>query len=115
MLKVEKALHLHFAQMEDEASQSSLSAKSVSQAGTLSCNSGTLEEQVGPAFAKVNSVVTGSPADQAGLRAGDKICLFGGVNWLNHEKLSRVAQEVQNYRGVCTLLNPLGSSSNDCT
>ena len=53
------------------------------------------------AFAKVNSVVAGSPADEAGLKAGDKLRSFGTVNWMNHEKLSKVAEVVQRNEGVC--------------
>jgi len=51
-------------------------------------------------FAKVNSVVAGSPADDAGLKAGDRIRRFGNVNWINHEKLSKVAEVVQRNQGV---------------
>jgi len=51
-------------------------------------------------FAKVNSVVSGSPADDAGLRAGDRIRSFGDANWTNHEKLSRVGLIVQGSEGV---------------
>lgn len=55
-------------------------------------------------FAKVNSVVPGSPADDAGLKAGDRIRKFGDVDWLNHEKLSKVAETVQRNQGVSLLL-----------
>lgn len=51
-------------------------------------------------FAKVNGVVSGSPAEEAGLKAGDKIRRFEDVNWMNHEKLSKVAQVVQRHQGV---------------
>ena len=51
-------------------------------------------------FAKVNSVIPGSPADDAGLKAGDRIRKLGDVNWLNHEKLSKVAETVQRNQGV---------------
>jgi len=51
-------------------------------------------------FAKVNSVERGSPADDAGLEAGDRIRRFGHVNWINHEKLSKVAEVVQRNQGV---------------
>jgi len=50
-------------------------------------------------FAKVNSVVASSPAAAAGLKAGDRITKFGSVDWMNHEKLSRVAQTVQQNEG----------------
>ena len=53
-------------------------------------------------FAKVNSVVTGSPADEAGLKAGDEIIQFGNIDWMNHEKLARVAETVQRNQGVST-------------
>lgn len=52
-------------------------------------------------FAKVSSVAAGSPADDAGLKTGDRIRKFGNVNWINHEKLSRVAEVVQRNQGVC--------------
>ena len=47
----------------------------------------------------MNSVETSSPAAEAGLRAGDRIRRFGEVNWINHEKLSKVAEEVRKYQG----------------
>ncbi|KAL8789446.1 MAG: hypothetical protein Q9195_006812 [Heterodermia aff. obscurata] len=50
-------------------------------------------------FAKVNTVVEGSPAHEAGLRAGDRIRAFGAVNWMNHEKLARVAAVVAQSEG----------------
>lgn len=55
---------------------------------------------LGTPFAKVNSLVPGSPADQAGLNAGDIIRSFGDVHWLNHERLSKVAETVQQNEGV---------------
>lgn len=51
-------------------------------------------------FAKVNSVVVGSPADTAGLQAGDEILVFGQVHWMNHENLTKVAETVQRNEGV---------------
>lgn len=55
-------------------------------------------------FAKVNSVTDGSPAHQAGLKAGDGIRAFGHVNWMNHENLTKVAEVVQRNEGVRFLL-----------
>ncbi|USW49066.1 Putative 26S Proteasome non-ATPase regulatory subunit 9, PDZ superfamily, PDZ domain 6 [Septoria linicola] len=50
---------------------------------------------VEPPFARVNAVVPSSPADQAGMKPGDKVTKFGYVNWTNHERLGKVAQVVQ--------------------
>src|SRR5436190_18514875 len=56
-------------------------------------------------FAKVSNVVTGSPAEEAGLRQDDQISRFGNVTWLNHENLSRVKHVVQSSEGVSLYLN----------
>jgi len=52
-----------------------------------------------PAFAIVNTVAPSSPASGAGMRIGDRIVQFGDVDWLNHEKLARVAQVVGRSEG----------------
>lgn len=59
-------------------------------------------QSLSPPFAIVNSVVPASPADEAGLKAGDKIRKFGSADWINHEKLSKVADIVQRHEGVRT-------------
>ena len=51
-------------------------------------------------FAEVNSVEREGPADQAGLRVGDLVRGFGNVHWLNHQRLSKVAETVQQNEGV---------------
>lgn len=53
-----------------------------------------------PPFARVNTVVSNSPADIAGMQVADKVTKFGTVNWTNHERLSRVAQVVQQNENV---------------
>lgn len=50
-------------------------------------------------FAEVKSVEAGSPANEAGLRAGDLIRRFGGAIWSNHQKLAKIKDEVQNNMG----------------
>jgi len=50
-------------------------------------------------FAKVNAVTAESPADDAGLKVGDVILLFGDVDYTNHENLTRVAKVVQDNEG----------------
>ena len=101
---IEKALHVHFAnQNGSEAAniepglQASLGSASDVRSSTN--NESDLIQDTRP-FAKVNSIVTGSPADQAGLHAGDEVVKFGDINWLNHEKLSQVARFVQTHEGV---------------
>lgn len=69
-------------------------------------------------FARVNGVVPGSPAEEAGLKVGDGIRRFGDVNWINHENLSRIAATVRANEGVrfaclsiCRLLISLSDPS----
>ena len=82
------------------------SAPESSQSETRNENTATNQGPLGTPFAIVNSVVAGSPADRAGLKAGDQIRTFGDVNWLNHEKLSKVAEIVQRNQGVSLFLSP---------
>ncbi|CAO1605392.1 putative 26S proteasome regulatory subunit [Xanthoria calcicola] len=91
MSRIEEGLHNHHAQAR---SLPALQADSASHTAATSASS--LEAP----FAKVNSVVAGSPAEDAGLRTGDKIRRFGDVDWINHEKLSKVAETVQRNEGV---------------
>ncbi|ELR05029.1 putative 26S proteasome regulatory subunit [Pseudogymnoascus destructans] len=50
-------------------------------------------------FARVNSVVESSPAEEAGLKEGDLIRNFGYVNRENNDGLRRVAECVQGNEG----------------
>ncbi|RJE19561.1 hypothetical protein PHISCL_08095 [Aspergillus sclerotialis] len=100
MKYLEKGLHDHFANLQRTngagagAADTSSTQPSATVGDSLS-TAGMLETP----FAKVNSVAPGSPADQAGLKAGDTIRSFGEVNWLNHERLSKVAEAVQQNEG----------------
>ena len=91
MTSIEAGLHDHHAQARSLPTQQ---PASTSHAPATSASS--LEAP----FAKVNGVVAGSPAEDAGLKAGDKIRRFGDVDWLNHEKLSKVAETVRRSEGV---------------
>ena len=99
MSKIETGLHAYHASMQNTISSSTNgpSEEPLDDQHGNSRNPWLIEA----AFAKVNSVVAGSPADDAGLRAGDKLRSFGTVNWMNHEKLGKVAEVVQRSEGVC--------------
>lgn len=97
MSKIELGLHEHHASYQaSNLSDASNSSQGAMRTGDTATNQGL----AGTPFAKVNSVVPGSPADHAGLKAGDRIRKFGDVDWLNHEKLSKVAETVQRNQGV---------------
>ncbi|PYH94758.1 hypothetical protein BO71DRAFT_398699 [Aspergillus ellipticus CBS 707.79] len=102
MTHLEKGIHTHFANLQ----RAQAAAPSGGNAGdtrglqaSASGNNGLDTGATGRPFAKVNSVVPGSPADQAGLRAGDTVRSFGSANWLNHVRLAKVAEIVQQSEG----------------
>jgi len=117
MDQIEKALHTHFAESEAEeerlkaapsaassttALQASSGDGSASNAGVRTNGNGngtTIATQTQPAFAIVNTVAPDSPAETAGLKAGDRVLQFGDANWRNHEKLAKVAQIVGRSEG----------------
>jgi 26S proteasome non-ATPase regulatory subunit 9 len=94
MSHIEKGLHEHHARLAEQA-QNNPDAANQAQTG-FNAAPAAIEAP----FAKVNSVVAGSPADSAGLRIGDTITKFGWVDWTNHERLSRVAEAVSQNEGV---------------
>ncbi|KAK1848199.1 26s proteasome non-atpase regulatory subunit [Colletotrichum chrysophilum] len=98
MVLVEKHLHEHFASLqEDDETQP---APSRGDIGFLPDHVPleTLQEP----FAKVNSVIPGSPADEAGLKPNDEIRNIGYVSLANHDNLKKVAECVQGNEGVTT-------------
>ena len=103
MSKIEGGLHAHHASLKASDSlppPSSSHGSTANRAGNAGDPDG-----VEPFFAKVGGVATGSPAEDAGLRVGDQITRFGNVNWMNHEKLSKVAETVQRSEGVSRFLS----------
>lgn len=97
MEAIEKQIHEHFANLSEEASERTEQETSAPQQ--------PLRDYVAPPvltapFAKVNTVVDGSPASLAGLRPGDQIRNFGPVNNSNHDDLKKVAECVQGNEGV---------------
>lgn len=95
MKYLEKGLHAHFETLQQNQNASADNTTSLPVLNTAP-SVGTVETP----FAKVNSVASGSPADQAGLRAGDTIRSFGSVNWVNNERLAKVGEVVQQNEGV---------------
>ncbi|KAF3939878.1 hypothetical protein ABW19_dt0208636 [Dactylella cylindrospora] len=110
MSEIEKALHDHHA--EQAATATPLASTSIAPPVTTPA-SNTIIEAV---FATVNTVFPSSPAEQAGLKVGDKVKRFGSVGALNHDKLARVAVEVQQNEGrAITVLvsRPFGNDEQD--
>lgn len=98
MNAIEKHLHEHFASIQDAEDTPPAPTRVAEMLGDSILE--TLEEP----FAKVNSVIAGSPADSAGLKPGDEIRNFGYVNKTNHDELKKVAECVQGNEGVsCNL------------
>ncbi|KAL8665594.1 MAG: hypothetical protein Q9202_002098 [Teloschistes flavicans] len=98
MSKIEDGLHAHHAQARSLGGVPSPFASQGWPAAVANSDQPGLSSLEAP-FAKVNSVVAGSPAEEAGMKAGDKIRKFGNVDWINHEKLSKVAETVQRNEG----------------
>lgn len=99
MAVIEKYIHEHFARLAEEGPREEPLTNGV-HSNTDALPSRTAPQALGPVFARVNSVVTGSPADSAGLKAGDEIRTFGYVNHTNHDGLRRVGECVQGNEGV---------------
>ncbi|KZL65079.1 26S proteasome non-ATPase regulatory subunit 9 [Colletotrichum tofieldiae] len=106
MAMIEKHLHEHFASLQEDDEPE---AQTSGNAGLLMDHSTPrpLEEP----FAKVNSVVPGSPAETAGLKPDDEIRGFGYVNRSNHDNLKKVADCVQGNEGQPVLVRVSRPSS----
>lgn len=93
MASIERYLHEHFANLDDD-----MPAPSSGPVAPMLPDSqpDALQEP----FATVNTVAPGSPAERAGLKAGDEIRVFGYANKSNHDNLKKVAECVQGNEGV---------------
>ncbi|GAB7329752.1 hypothetical protein MBLNU13_g01479t2 [Cladosporium sp. NU13] len=98
MAKLEVAVHEHFAAGKSAESLPPVSTappEAATTTGQESPSTQPVSTAIEPPFARVNTVVENSPADTAGLKAGDKVTRFGYVDWTNHERLGKVAHVVQ--------------------
>jgi 26S proteasome non-ATPase regulatory subunit 9 len=113
MAKLEEAVHEHFAAGKSAESLPPASttrgsvAEPASGSGPAAGNAQSLTAAIEPPFARVNTVVPNSPADTAGMKAGDRVTRFGYVDWTNHERLGKVAQVVQNNENQTILVKVL--------
>lgn len=100
MNAIEKHLHEHFASLQgtDNVGPTPTPANRATMMGD------TLPETLEVPFARVNSVVANSPAEAAGLKAGDEIRNFGYVNKNNNDGLKKVAECVQGNEEVSLVL-----------
>ncbi|KAK6522575.1 putative 26S proteasome regulatory subunit [Arthrobotrys megalospora] len=91
MVEIEKALHAHHAEQTGSPISEDSSSTPAPPPAAVQPETPLIEA----AFAVVDQVFPSSPAEQAGVRVGDKVKRFGSVGALNHEKLAKVATEVQ--------------------
>lgn len=98
MQKCEEGLHALHASMRDVSPEtiSRFQPTPTASDPPRTSSSGSYEVPIG----RVSNVMSGSPAEDAGLKAGDMIGNFGGVNWTSHEKLNKVAELVRKNEGV---------------
>lgn len=108
MAVIEKHIHEHFARLAESGGKEEELAMNGGPSNSHTQHS--VPQELSPSFARVNSVVAGSPADSAGLKAGDEIRNFGYVNIRNHDGLKRVAECVQGNEGV----SPRPGGESDC-
>ncbi|KAL8946633.1 MAG: hypothetical protein Q9222_006999 [Ikaeria aurantiellina] len=104
MSRIEEGLHSHHAETRDLAARQPSISSARAPTSTMGGSQSATNALSAP-FAKVNSVVAGGPAEDAGLKAGDKIRRFGDCDWINHEKLSKVAETVQQNEGRIVIVS----------
>ncbi|EXJ92669.1 26S proteasome non-ATPase regulatory subunit 9 [Capronia epimyces CBS 606.96] len=96
MDKIEKGLHEHHAKYQASDAYKNSLAQPQPESAPSSSQTPAIPETP---FAKVSSVEPGSPANEAGLKAGDLIRRFGSVIWSNHERLRKVGEAVSQNLG----------------
>ncbi|KAI5815092.1 hypothetical protein BZA77DRAFT_317001 [Pyronema omphalodes] len=112
MKQIELGLHAHHAaisaasekEAEEEAEKAAAAAaaaatEKLASGSSLTSAVVTATAEVTTPFAKINSVESESPAEEAGLKRGDYLKKFGEVNALNHDGLKALAKEVTRNEG----------------
>lgn len=100
MASIEIGLHdLHSRSQNLDDSKNSSSSPSVDERSSSQLRNLSSATNERP-FARISSVDSGSPAEEAGLLVGDQIQLFGSVHARNRAELQRVAEVVQRHEGV---------------
>ena len=94
MDKIEKGLHEHHAELQKSGALEKPEPASAALAPAVQ-NPAAPETP----FARVNSIEPGSPANEAGLKPGDKIRRFGTAIWSNHANLQKLGEVVQQNLG----------------
>jgi 26S proteasome regulatory subunit N4 len=97
---IEKGLHQYHASSSQDSEDSKEAQPSSILHNPEQDTQTTDRTTPDPPFAKVNSITPSGPAQEAGLKVGDKIRNFGPVRWTNHENLQKVAEVVQRSEGV---------------
>ncbi|KAF2234088.1 26S proteasome non-ATPase regulatory subunit 9 [Viridothelium virens] len=109
MAMIEDGLHTHHEQLQERSSSTASTSRPAAASGSSQVSDSNQAVEV--SFAKVNSIASGSPAETAGLKVGDRVTVFGAANWMNHEKLSKVAQVVSENEGRQVLVKVLRAES----
>lgn len=109
MDKIEKGLHEHHAELQRTG------AHEKPESTTNSSSARPVQTPSAPEtpFAKVNSIEPGSPANEAGLKPGDKIRRFGTAIWSNHANLQKVGEVVQQNLGRPISVKVLREGANE--
>lgn len=110
MKVVETRVHEYFAKQAENRDKEEQLSNGVAPVMDLPLHPQPV--QLLPPFARVNSVEAASPAETAGLQAGDEIRNFGYVNHENHNGLRRVGECVQGNEGVSVRIMGSYTSAN---
>lgn len=100
ILRIEKGLHEVHASYASNKVAGKLPISGSSYGQSVNGDNPQNPNDIEPTFARISEVFRGAPAETAGLKVDDRITRFGNINWMNHEKLSKVAETVQRNEGV---------------